>query len=199
MDSYERHEFSDVYPHWVVNDMVADMREHGWDGPPILLYEGKILDGFHRSSAAMIAEVEAVFEEFHGTRIEAARKVYRANLYREMTAGQRAACKIKLMELAGTMLLDQGGNRRSEDFKRNQVPVENVPEPLPVYESIRSASTPVNEEEPRFFTADEMASVTGVSERTVRDIHTAEKGIGMDVRSSSILPPASSASGRAGR
>ena len=22
MDSYERHEFSDVYPHWVVNDMV---------------------------------------------------------------------------------------------------------------------------------------------------------------------------------
>ena len=66
MDSYERHEFSDVYPHWVVNDMVADMREHGWDGPPILLYEGKILDGFHRSSAAMIAEVEAVFEEFHG-------------------------------------------------------------------------------------------------------------------------------------
>ena len=50
MDSYERHEFSDVYPHWVVNDMVADMREHGWDGPPILLYEGKILDGFHRSS-----------------------------------------------------------------------------------------------------------------------------------------------------
>ena len=179
MDSYERHEFSDVYPHWVVNDMVADMREHGWDGSPILLYEGKILDGFHRSSAAMIAEVEAVFEEFHGTRIEAARKVYRANLYREMTAGQRAACKIKLMELAGTMLLDQGGNRRSEDFKRNQVPVENVPEPLPVYESIRSASTPVNEEEPRFFTADEMASVTGVSERTVRDIHTAEKGIGM--------------------
>ena len=61
----------------------------------------------------------------------------------------------------------------------SQVPVENVPEPLPVYESIRSASTPVNEEEPRFFTADEMASVTGVSERTVRDIHTAEKGIGM--------------------
>ena len=81
MDSYERHEFSDVYPHWVVNDMVADMREHGWDGPPILLYEGKILDGFHRSSAAVIAEVEAVFEEFHGTRIEAARKVYRANLH----------------------------------------------------------------------------------------------------------------------
>ena len=95
------------------------MREHGWDGPPILLYEpARYLMVFRQSSfwilcgcwsmRAMIAEVEAVFEEFHGTRIEAARKVgtgYRANLYREMTAGQRAACKIKLMELAGTMLI----------------------------------------------------------------------------------------------
>ena len=174
MDSYERHEFSDVYPHWVVNDMVADMREHGWDGPPILLYEGKILDGFHRSSAAMKAGVDAVFEEFHGTRIEAARKVYRANLYREMTAGQRAACKIKLMELAGTALHELGDNQhrshQGEGGEQGRVGHDVRPSP---------AQPIPADHQSNFFTADEMASVTGVSERTVRDIHTAEKGIGM--------------------
>ena len=198
MHSYERHAFSQVYPDWVVNDLVSDMQDHGWDGPPILLYEGKVLDGWHRLCSANMADVEPVFEEFNGTRIEAARKVYRANLYREMTAGQRAACKLALMKLAGAEFASQG---RDSTASRESATGQ--------FTKVEPGSTLVNEttDDPFFskeeqlalasqetMTLGELSAELGVSPHTVSDLRRADEGgLLPQVQSGELSPKAAAA------
>ena len=198
MHSYERHEFSAIYPDWVVNDLVSDMQEHGWDGPPILLYEGKALDGWHRLCSANMADVEPVFEEFNGTRIEAAQKVYRANLYREMTAGQRAACKLALMNLAGAEFVPQGrDSTASRESATGQftkgatvAPLVNEADGEPFFS--KEEQLALKREMP--ITRGELSAQLGVSPRTVSDLRKADEGgLLPQVQSGELSPNAAAA------
>lgn len=73
-------------------DLMASMRSHGFAANhPIMVFEGKILDGRNRYRAAMETGVEPVLMDFHGTREEAAEFSLRENLHRRhLTAGQKA-------------------------------------------------------------------------------------------------------------
>ena len=198
MNDYERHEFSGVYPDWVLDDLVSDMREHGWDGPPILLYEGKVLDGWHRLCAANMVDVEPVFEEFTGTRIDAGWKVYRANLYREMTQSQRVACRIELMKRAGAGAMAAPGQQRTPHTERDLGGQFAPSQPIPDTMSSIGESDSEPSEQASFFTAGEMAAVAGSeSTRMVRDIETAEKGgLGEQVRSGELSSRTAAAQAR---
>jgi hypothetical protein len=74
------------------NDLVESMRTRGYDAlHPIVLFEGKILDGRNRYRAAQVARVEPTFREFEGTIEDAAEFSLRENLHRRhLTPGQRA-------------------------------------------------------------------------------------------------------------
>lgn len=74
------------------NDLVDSMRSRGFDvSHPIVLFEGKILDGRNRYRAARVAGVEPVYREFEGSVEEAAEFSLRENLHRRhLTPGQRA-------------------------------------------------------------------------------------------------------------
>lgn len=67
--SYEMHELCTAFP-LMKNDqfmaLVSDIRENGLL-EPIVLYEGKILDGRNRYTACVNAMVEPRFEEYQGT------------------------------------------------------------------------------------------------------------------------------------
>src|SRR5947208_1607289 len=71
--------------------LVADFRQNGYKGQPILLYEGKVLDGWHRYRACLEAGVEPRFETFHGTLYEAWEESHRRNnlLVSSKSTGQR--------------------------------------------------------------------------------------------------------------
>ena len=92
---YNRHHLSNPFGEAARTDreeLERSMREHGYDvRHPITLYEGDILDGWHRYHAAIKAGIEPVFEEFTGTYLAARHFVYRENLARrQMTQKQKA-------------------------------------------------------------------------------------------------------------
>ena len=74
------------------DELVLSMRERGYDSShPITLYEGQVLDGWHRYLAAQRVGVEPKFKDFDGTLEEARAFVYGENLpRRHMTQRQKA-------------------------------------------------------------------------------------------------------------
>ena len=69
--------------------VVRHMREHGYDeGEPIILFEGKILDGRHRHRAAIQAEVVPVFRELTGK--DPVAFVFKKLLRQHLSGSQRA-------------------------------------------------------------------------------------------------------------
>src|ERR1019366_272452 len=88
----ERHPLSAIWPDLDHADLSADVAKRGQD-EAILLYQGKILDGWHRYLSAIKEGKAPKFKEFKGTMLEAAERVHAANnLRRHMTADQRYAC-----------------------------------------------------------------------------------------------------------
>lgn len=98
-----------------IESLAAHMQKHGYDATePIVLYDGRILDGRHKHDAAQKAEVEPVFLEFTGDD-EAALEFVRKKLLRQhLDSSQRAMVAAKLADL------HQGGDRRSGDFKASK-------------------------------------------------------------------------------
>ena len=100
----EPHPFAELFP--MMSDEEAtkfaqDMAEHGYCTQyPIVLYQGRILDGRNRYRAAQAAEVDPLFTEFEGTDGEALRLVARGNLARRhLTTKQRAEIAAKMCTL----------------------------------------------------------------------------------------------------
>ena len=94
-----RHELSNPFGEASKVDLDAlasSMRERGYDGThPITMYEGRILDGWHRYLASREAKVEPVFRDFEGTLVEARSFVYAENIpRRHMNARQKAAAQL---------------------------------------------------------------------------------------------------------
>ena len=91
---YERHSLSNPFGEAAqsdVEELILSMNRRGYDPEhPIVIYEGQILDGWHRYQAAKRAGVEPTFRDFHGTLEQARAFVYGENLpRRHMTQRQK--------------------------------------------------------------------------------------------------------------
>jgi hypothetical protein len=98
--------------------MIDHMAQNGWDpSERVTLYEGKILDGRHKHDAAKKAEVEPLFQEFHGSQTEALAFVKKKLLRQHLTTDQRAMVAATLATLANgcrPSSKDEGGGMTRE-------------------------------------------------------------------------------------
>ena len=78
------------------DELVQSMLDRGYDpSHPIVMYEGAILDGWHRYLSAKKANVTPTFKDFTGTREEAQAFVWSENMARrQMTKRQKMAALI---------------------------------------------------------------------------------------------------------
>jgi len=97
----ERHPISARYPEKpdAIERIKADMRIYGYrSDKPIILYGGKIIDGWHRFKAAKSLGIIPAFKEFEGTKAEAQIMIRRENLARRnMNAIQVLFCLFQEM------------------------------------------------------------------------------------------------------
>ena len=100
MAKYELHELCKMFPEadeQTLKEMAEDIKENG-QNEPIILYEGKILDGRNRLLACEIAGVEPSFIQFSGE--EPLQFVLSKNLYRRhLSDSQRAMMAHKVWEM----------------------------------------------------------------------------------------------------
>lgn len=98
----EPHPYSQLFPlidGVRLDELADDIRQNGLL-TPILVFQGKVLDGRNRLRACEIAGVQARFEEFVGTEEEALARVLSANLFRrQLTEIQRAALGVSLVPI----------------------------------------------------------------------------------------------------
>ena len=142
--SYEFHPLCEVFPQMPddeLQSLAANIKTHGLMHPIILL-DGKVLDGRHRFLACQIAGVEPRFEQFQGS--DPVAFVWGENLARRhLSSGQRAAIAVELEDF----------KRAKEEAKRRQVEAgknfgrgtkekvrESVPQPISPEEIPREKS-----------------------------------------------------------
>ena len=89
---YERHQLSASWPDMAEEDFVALKDSIAYSGliEPITLFEGQILDGWHRYSACIQTETAPKFEEFLGS--DPAQYVRDKHTRRPLTLTQRLTC-----------------------------------------------------------------------------------------------------------
>jgi ParB-like chromosome segregation protein Spo0J len=134
------------------DELVASIRDRG-QLEPIVLFEGKILDGRNRYRACVVAGVEPHREEFEGTFEEARDFVIDANLRRRhLDASQRAMIAAKLATL---------GDGQRQIGKFADVPTQpEAAERLNVSErSVRDARRVLDHGEPELVQAVERGEV----------------------------------------
>ena len=102
-------------------DLLASVRQHGLQEPCLLLYEGQVLDGWHRYRAAREVDARVETKDYGGD--DPLGVVMRANaVRRHLTPRQRADLFVaarKALEAAGATRRDQtggaGGGRSGAD------------------------------------------------------------------------------------
>ena len=94
----EFHDLADQLPmmsNLEFDSLKEDIKENGLE-EPIMLFEGKILDGRNRYRACLEVAVEPVFKEFEGDREEAEKFSASSNLMRRhLTKSQKAMVLVK--------------------------------------------------------------------------------------------------------
>ena len=115
MDLLDHHPHADLFPLLSGADfdaLVADIKVHGLR-IPIVLHDGKILDGRNRHRACIRAGVEPRFEDFDGTSDEALALVVSLNLARRhLTTPQRAVLALQLLPMEREMAQQRMGMGR---------------------------------------------------------------------------------------
>jgi transcriptional regulator with XRE-family HTH domain len=112
----EYHEICKWLPYKVetIGDIASDMLKNGYrPDRPIVLYDGKILDGRHRYEAAIKAAVEPDFVEFEGTFDAAVNYVTSENVARRhLSASEKEFFYVQMANAVGVK--SWGGDRKSE-------------------------------------------------------------------------------------
>ena len=117
MTEYEAHPIADLFPMMSdeeIANQAEDIKKHGLLHP-ILLFEGKILDGRNRYKSCKRAGVEPRFETFTGTFTEALQRVWSENVQRRhLTSFQCAAIVVAQDELVARIEAEARERRLSE-------------------------------------------------------------------------------------
>ena len=117
----EYHEICKWLPYKVetIGDIASDMLKNGYrPDRPIVLYDGKILDGRHRYEAAIKAAVEPDFVEFEGTFDAAVNYVTSENVARRhLSASEKEFFYVQRANALGVQ--SRGGDRKSEINRSN--------------------------------------------------------------------------------
>ena len=90
------HPIADIFPMLAeseLNGLAADIKKNG-QRDPILLFQGKILDGRNRYKACELAGVEPTVEQFAGTKSDALTFVWSTNFHRRHLTSSQAAMAI---------------------------------------------------------------------------------------------------------
>lgn len=129
------------YKEELVDEIAEDISRNGYrQDKPIILFQGKILDGRHRYEAALKAGVDATFQDFIGTKEQAIKYVTSENVKRRMlTNREKEFFYVQRAEALGV-------RKREDTLKQN------------------SSDTPNGGTVP---SQDEHADAIGVGQRTV--------------------------------
>src|SRR5690606_28899225 len=146
--AFPMHPLAELFPVMADDELealAADIKANG-QRDPIVLFDGKIVDGRHRYRACRRAGIEPKFTTFDGADADVLAFVASRNLHRRhLTESQRAMIAADLANMA------HGGDRKSDQAA-----------PVPV-----DAPAPV--------TQSQAATMMKVSERTVRDAVAVKK------------------------
>lgn len=97
----EIHEYAKIFPTMeagAFQSLVVDICENG-QKDPILLFEGKVLDGRHRYQACMTNGIQPLIAEFEGDQSEAVSLVMSRNMHRRhLSTSQRALIAARVRE-----------------------------------------------------------------------------------------------------
>jgi hypothetical protein len=97
---YQQHPYGKVWQRFdldTFNELAGNIRLRGLD-QDILLYQDKILEGWHRYLGCLATERTATFIKFEGTDLEAAERVHASGVRRQSTPEQRYASFVLLCE-----------------------------------------------------------------------------------------------------
>ncbi len=98
-----------------------DIKNNGFDDKyPIYLYEGKILDGWHRYNVCNDLGIEPVYKNFEGSKFEALNLVVRSETRRHATSSQKAAVAVKTDEVFNTIKEETERERREKQSKAKE-------------------------------------------------------------------------------
>ena len=130
--AYTYHPFADVFPLLEGDDfakLLEDIREHG-QREPVILYDGKILDGRNRYRACVELGIPPLFEHSKAsTDDEALRESVSRNLHRRhLTASQKAMVGADLLPMFEAMAKDRQGERTDIDANWHQCSKERGPQ-----------------------------------------------------------------------
>jgi hypothetical protein len=119
--TYEAHPLAALFPmmsQQELQEMAANIKANGLIDP-IVLYDGKILDGRNRYQACLIAGVEPRLDAYNGA--EPIQFVVSKNIHR------RHLTPIQLAVLANTIAnMNRGGDKRSKKYQSAPVPNDKI-------------------------------------------------------------------------
>ena len=139
-------------------ELVKSIREHGYDKhEPVVVHEGKILDGRHRALAAKKAGVEPLCRQWSGERGSPVAFALSANLHRrDLTKEQRLAAAEKFTPL----LAAEAAKRKAESLDRSRPKGRKKKDPV---SAPNGADTKTAEKR----ATAEAAKLAGVSQRSL--------------------------------
>jgi len=124
LQDYPPHPVADLFPMMSTTELgalAADIEERGLD-EPIVLFEGKVIDGRNRQAACTIAGVTPRFVEWDGEGSLVSYVLGRNLHRRHLTNQQRAVVAAKAKEL----LVEEAKGRRSENLKQNKAATDGL-------------------------------------------------------------------------